>query len=491
MTHERKDTMKSVTGRITAAFLCAGIAVSSAWADRFVSPAGGNQPPYDSWANAATTIQTAINAASAGETVWVTNGATFVLSAEIALNKAVTVRGYGEPKPVVNGNGAVRGFNISSSGATLDGLVVSNGFTTGSGGGITMTGGTVQNCSVVTNRANANGGGIYMTGGTVRDSDIAFNQVPTTSGDVYGGGIRMTAGTVTNCTIRFNYCDRRYGGVGLTGADAKLLGSVLEGNRSRTFPGAGAGLEAAALIDGCTFTNNVCSGNGGGGVSLNTTDGAVLRNSRFYNNQGSAGGGVHMTSASLVSNCVFVGNSGTIEGGALYIDKGLAVNCVIRANSAPGGSGGGGVMSRGTNRAILRNCLIVGNMAANFAGGVISIGANGLILENCTIADNNQYGVLLWQAGAIYTTNSIVYYNTNSFNRTAEIGYTCGPGLSGGGNITADPQFANRAGGDYTLLKTSPCLDAGLGRTWMTDAIDLAGNPRLAYKVRGGASPFH
>ena len=42
--------------------------------DRYVSLTGGHVPPFTSWADAATNIQIAIDAAAAGDVIWVTNG---------------------------------------------------------------------------------------------------------------------------------------------------------------------------------------------------------------------------------------------------------------------------------------------------------------------------------------------------------------------------------------------------------------------------------
>ena len=43
-------------------------------ADFYVSLSGGSVPPYGSWTTSATNIQDAIDAASSGDVVWVTNG---------------------------------------------------------------------------------------------------------------------------------------------------------------------------------------------------------------------------------------------------------------------------------------------------------------------------------------------------------------------------------------------------------------------------------
>ena len=52
--------------------------ILTARADRYVvepgTPGGTNTGPFDGWGNAATQIQWAVDAASGGETVWVSNG---------------------------------------------------------------------------------------------------------------------------------------------------------------------------------------------------------------------------------------------------------------------------------------------------------------------------------------------------------------------------------------------------------------------------------
>ena len=48
--------------------------------------------------------------------------------------------------------------------------------------------------------------------------------------------------------------------------------------------------------------------------------------------------------------------------------------------------------------------------------------------------------------------------------------------------VTGDPLFKDPANGDYALTKNSPAHDAGLFEDWMTDAVDLAGAPRVDYK---------
>ena len=46
-------------------------------------------------------------------------------------------------------------------------------------------------------------------------------------------------------------------------------------------------------------------------------------------------------------------------------------------------------------------------------------------------------------------------------------------------NITDYPQFIDPGSGNYRLLKSSPCINAGANASWMTSAYDLDGNDRI------------
>jgi Immunoglobulin I-set domain/PKD domain len=189
--------------------------------------------PYSGWATAATNIQDAINIASAGDIVLVTNGVYSVggkaiidgdLTNRIAVDKAITVmsvNGYavtaiqGAWDPIsTNGPGAVRCAYLAD-GAVLNGFTLQNGATrasTGfignppeSGGGVlcSSANGVVANC-VLSNNSAIYGGGISY--GTLNNS-LVLNNVA-----AYGGGAYSS--TLNNCTVENNFATTSLHGAG-------------------------------------------------------------------------------------------------------------------------------------------------------------------------------------------------------------------------------------------------------------------------------------
>jgi hypothetical protein len=188
-----------------------------------VNAAGTNpQPPFATWATAATNIQDAIDAASSNDIVLVTNGLYDAggevmaggLTNRVALDKAlmvVSLNGFahtviqGAWDPVsTNGPAAVRCAWLTN-GAILNGFTLENGatWTNGddlalqSGGGVwcASTNTSVCNCLLSNNFASYGGGGIGF--GTLNNSLVVQNVA------TYGGGAYEA--TLNNCTVQNNF----------------------------------------------------------------------------------------------------------------------------------------------------------------------------------------------------------------------------------------------------------------------------------------------
>ncbi len=463
-------------------------------ADRYVwLGAPSSSPPYESWETAATNIQDAIDAASAGETIWVTNG-TYVLNQPLFIGSAVTLKSVnGRDATVITRNPSlsIRLLVLSNANAVVEGF----SFTNGLGRAPALN-------------QHSYGGALAIYNGTVRDSRIATNicqggYASENNYHAYGGGIYLVTGRLENCEIVYN----------------TARGS---GGSSSAF---GGGLYAiAGEIENCVIASNAAwaTGNGrgqGGGVQImgisRLTGSRVIANrAQGANNYLDAyGGGIYMEGAGLVSNCVIQGNSIPWHqswGGGVYMTSGLVTHSLVASNrvfasvlhwdtSTPSG---GGLYVAGTG--VVRSSLIYENRAEHTGqfrpgsslGGGVYLTNNGSVVH-CTITRN---GVTSWSGGlgdGVYVaggtlSNSIVAYNVTNYNQVpflvdqenvrqvgGIVSYSCVPrsqGIMGVSNVFADPGFWDAGAFDFRLLPGSPCLDSAATIAAVTT--DYAGNPR-------------
>ena len=246
-------------------------------------------------------IQAAINAAGNGDTVVVLPGIyTGPGNRDIDfLGKAITVRSTDPNNPevvaatIVDCNASYsdrhRGFyfhNQEGPDSVLNGLTVTRGFTTNSGGGIKC----------------------YRSSPTLLNCVLSQNW-----GIMWGGGMwnGESSPTLANCTFRANVG----GGGGVY-------------NTQSTF-----------RADNCSFFDNADSGmrNDQSNVSLRN---CIFRSNAFAMFYGCGGGILSGTSELNLVNCVFADNWAGRYGGALYMygcDANI-VNCTFIGNQAPQGS---------------------------------------------------------------------------------------------------------------------------------------------------------
>ena len=227
-------------------------------------------PPFADWNSAATNIQDAVDAASPGDLVLVTNGIYQTggqfedfygndFFNRVLIDKPMTLRSVNGPAVTTILGNAAFGTNGVRCVYMADAAVLS-GFT-------------------------------LKNGGTMDYFDWAWLM-----GDFHqqsGGGVYAGANSiVTNCVI--------------TGCSAYVNG----------------GGAANGILKNCTLTNNRAASQGGGAIN------SILQNCSLLDNQSSGGGGG--AEGGVLTNCILSGNSASGNGGGA--EGGTLVNCVVAGN---------------------------------------------------------------------------------------------------------------------------------------------------------------
>lgn len=369
-----------------------------------VSGSGSNTAPYNSWATAATNLQTGIDyaAANAITEVWVeegtyTNGSSFVLKNGVTVyggfdlaDVVLADRDYSVNITILSGANVRRVINHNNDGtdatAVLDGVTIQQGALNGAGAGIYLNtvSPTFLNCIIQGNSANGgqDGGGVYITG----NSTSVF----------------------TDCTFSANTAGDDGGGV---------------------FTNSGG---SNPVFTGCTFSGNI-STDVGGAVSVNSGN-PVFHRCFFSGNQsGNDGGAIYNNGNPQVYTCLFTGNTAVDRGGAICsnVTNGTFLNNTISGNTA---ANGGAFSTMGSDDPQFYNCIFWGNTGTT-AGNEVFISDTG---------SDPWFRYCCIEGG------------------TAAFGGSAYPAAQFINSITTDPQFINAGGGDFNLtLVTSPAIGVG------------------------------
>jgi CSLREA domain-containing protein len=245
---------------------------------------------------------------------------------------------------------------------------------------------------------------------------------------------------------------------------------------------------------------------GGGGI-YNAGYMEVISSTFQENNGGTGGGGIYNTGVAIIHKTNILSNTApydAIGGGILNNGVMTVTNSTIHGNSVAStgfGSNGGGIFNNGAASEIhLENSTISRNSAAPSFGGFANYGGIARLI-NVTVSENDHGGIVQFNGGATYITNTTIVSNTHippfqgglhvvdglatlansiiagetaadncygpitSAGHNLESGNSCG--LSSTGDITntnpmVGPLQAN--GGDtwtHALLTDSPAIDSG------------------------------
>jgi hypothetical protein len=415
------------------------------------------------------TIQAAIDAAAAGDTVLVAGGQ----HAGFTLTKNLTVRGSGGAQACTIIS-AVEIVSAAAHGAVVQGFTIDGqGQSAGPGLSILHADPFIIDCTVQGWRGRGIFGGVHLLHSSARLIDCTirgntFGEEALVQEDTGGGGLAAYGGSprLVRCIISDN---------------TTVQGQAVRHAHTHS-GGHGGGLffkDSSPTLVSCTISGNH-TGDGGSDPGCD----------QFYQNgpgtDGGSGGGIHMLNSSgVLINCIIAGNR-TGSGGQ-------GGECPPRS----GGSGGsGGALYVRGGAAVLINCTVADNSTGTAGAGPAGAGSQGA------------GGGIRAVDAAVRVHNSIVWGNIApgagellaqiAASAPAQVAHSCIMGMGGAnGNLAADPAFMSAEEGDYRLASSSPCVDAGnndLLPAWVTT--DVAGLPRLhsssssAARVDVGAHEF-
>ncbi len=519
-------------------FLLMGLSfavVGQASATVYVSASGDNTTG-NSWATAYNSVQAGVDAATAGEDVWVAAGV-YPVSSPVELHSQVAVYGgfpqtgnpvFGDRDPTafvttLDGQGAVPHV-LSCNGVSnirVDGFTITGGNTSGSGadrvgGGIygsSMSGSNIiANCTITGNNSVEDGGGLFLTAANI---EITHCVISTNSCDHFGGGCAFRNNSVvvvTGCTISNNTAHSEGGGIETQNTILTVTGSTISANVADFFgggfrcyestptlidcevsgnssPGPGAGVATQeggpTTITRCTISGNTSSGGDGAGVKSHSNTALTITESTISGNTGgNIGGGIGVYSTPVtISRCVITDNAGVYGGGIECHESSSAhiENTVFAGNVAT--VSGGGILVW-YNPSEIVNCTIVGNTAPR-GGGILA--HTPVNLTNVLLAGNTNQAVYEDEVGSETTVKNCLFYNNpdgHFFDLNTETVYTEVGGPAGldanvpeaQNNVEGDPRFVDAPAGDYHVTLASPCIDRGASEGAPAD--DLDGNPR-------------
>ena len=495
-------------GRAAAATVFGLLLLPAGAATLHVSSSGLNAPPFANWADAATNLQIAVDAAGIGDTVLVTNGnyapfmgfrnllmtssnapapvvvtASSIWAAGFEGWRAFSTNGFwampsNMPQWLVYDSGAPGGVQLDSYQMLCPNRPAGSGDQSLSDWQIQVSDDGLGWATIDTRSERLDENQHYFFR-TAQPATARYVRVWVTGlrEPAYGGTLRLLFGpsiVVTSVHGAAATVIDSGGQPGVWLGPAQLNGfQVVNAQAYGVFQGdvrncimmnvAGTGVSWARSADGCRIVGSSEYG------AANVT---VLRNSTLENN--SLGGALN---SPLVEGCLIRGNGATAASGGGVILSGLVgpagvvSACFIVSNQATWGAGV--YMTSGT----VQNCFISENRAGTEGGGVYSL--YGRVLNSTVVGNSADVG-----GGCIWVTvqNSILFGNTartrgSNYVYNSSIAYSCAQPLSAGiGNFADDPRLLFL--GSPRVASDSPCIDAGSDALTPGDW-DIDGEPRI------------
>ncbi len=334
-------------------------------------------------------------------------------------------------------------------------------------------------------RAFETGSGTIIDGVVITAGVSNMDSGPVYSMQRSGGGIHGDAADITlrNSQVIGNRVDREGGGaLMINGSEALFTHTVIENNEARFGGGLQVGTGSIVNLEDGTIRSNHAFGDGGG-LSVQSGDESDwpksvlgLKRVQVIGNRANYAGGLngYFRGQMLLNDVIVAGNEATVDGGGVYLSYDETDEWT--------------------------NVLFAGNLAER-DGGAITLSGRNIEMVNVTIAGNQadrHFGAIqVISNAALDLRNSIVWGNESEGNHdnpgtASVISHSL---IEGGCPADADctavidlePDFiapiaaaeAPMAAGDWRLQTGSPAIDAGFDDYNELES-DLAGNTRIS-----------
>jgi hypothetical protein len=286
------------------------------------------------------------------------------------------------------------------------------------------------------------------------------------------------------------------GGIFIDGASPRIEDNII---RENTVGEMGQGAQGGGLYlrrSAALIRNNVIAQNQawlGAGVFCCASDAVISGNRIVANKAAMSGGGIRCEGGhpSIFGN--------TFKENAAWQGAGLSsmasspqiANNVFQENHAAsfGLCGLGGAIACTDGSAYLLNNTFHGNFSDGMGGGLAltnaSVSVHNSIFWNNEAPSGNE--IWVGEASGLFIQYSNVQGGQEAVTMLTAGGLQWGPGM-----MDADPRFADAGPGDFHLLATSPCRDAGEHILPGLPVEDFEGDPRISGGlVDLGADEFH
>ena len=390
----------------------------------YVATTGSNTSPYETWAKAANSIQTAIDAAGSSDVIIVGSSdghGAGTYTENVDVNKQLTIQsenGY-STTTIVASSADDHVFEVTDDNVTINGFSI-YGATGGGRVGICLT--SVTNCTFENNRCGWDGThtnyyGIFMNASsncTINNNTASYNT---------GQGIYLTSGNNNNLTSNIAN-NNGVDGIFLSSS----LSNTLDGNTMSNNTWDGIHMESSSNNN--TLNNNTATYNEASGIVLDSSsDNDLTNNTANSNGDNFPTPGISLSSSSNNTldnntanyNKVGIKLESSSEGNTLtsntvtHNEFGIFItsssNNTITSNTMNENDGrwdGDGIMLDGSS-----NCIIENNIANNNPGDGIEFYNS----SNNTIKGNTLDTSSLLDPGAsmrinCYSSNNTIVGNT-------------------------------------------------------------------------------